>query len=72
MDRLFVRCKSCEKEFETSLQVPPEESLQEGKLRTFNSNEICPFCHKAIFYLKGHFSLKEDSASLGSKSHDNC
>lgn len=71
MKKLFVRCKSCDREFETSLQFSPEEFLQEGRLQTFNSIEICPFCRKAIFYLKDQFFLKEDSASLGKQIQEN-
>jgi hypothetical protein len=65
--RPFVPYKNCEKEFETSLRVPPAEFLQEESFYTFNSIQIFPFCHKAIFYLKDHFFLKEDSAPLAAR-----
>jgi hypothetical protein len=64
--RPFVPYKNCEKEFETSLRVPPAEFLQEESFHTFNSIQIFPFCHKAIF-LKDHFFLKEESAPLAAR-----
>ena len=55
-----------------SLQVAPAEFSQEETLRTFMSIQICPFHHKAIFYLKDHVFLKEGSVSGGSQNQDNC
>lgn len=56
MKKLFVQCKSCGREFETTLQVPEEEFSREG---TFNSMEICPHCRKAGFYVKDSFFFKD-------------
>jgi len=59
MRKLFVRCTNCDREFETSLQVAEEDFLREGAFQTFNSMEMCPHCHKVIFYVREHFFFKE-------------